>query len=505
MHGLPKYRRTGILCAFLLPASFLTANLLTGDRSPVVWQDEVMFADPAVNLWQGRGFTTTAWFQSGGLPFAGNSPLYSLCLCPWIGVFGLSVTAVRALNYVLLLATVAIGLAALGRLGLVRSTRARVLLAVLVSCGDGVAFCYRSGRYDCLGMVVVASLALGLTIRRPRPRAAVLLLATALVPWAGLQLALYLAILGLLLLAVRGRDALADLSWVAAGMALGLGSLAAYLLGNGVWGEFSKSVAIVAGARSTIPARLAAALWAPLAEPSSPLLLATLGLALVAAWRRGAVLARSPLVLGVAIGIGVPFLLGLAGKYPRYYGWMAFMPMAACMAVQIEQGSGRRLGPVAALLLVLTCLVGLPARLAVTCLEWRLRDPRPVDEVVSAAVRPTDRVYADYEAYYPAKRAAATVFLPPYAGLMPEMEGTGISPALSRDERAAVDVLIVKPSNRERTLRHFGGRWSRVAHYSAEERVGSSSPVPLLGGSRPYDLVIYRRLPDRGALAARRG
>ena len=43
-----------------LAGIFLAVNLVTSDRSPVVWTDEVMFADPAVNATLGRGFTTTA-------------------------------------------------------------------------------------------------------------------------------------------------------------------------------------------------------------------------------------------------------------------------------------------------------------------------------------------------------------------------------------------------------------------------------------------------------------
>ena len=84
-----------------------------------------MFADPAVNLHFGHGFTSSAWFQSRDSMFAGNSPLYSLCLYPWIGAFGFDVVAVRGLNYVLILGVVATGLVSLKRLGLVSSPASR--------------------------------------------------------------------------------------------------------------------------------------------------------------------------------------------------------------------------------------------------------------------------------------------------------------------------------------------------------------------------------------------
>ncbi|MGZ3472339.1 MAG: hypothetical protein ACXVA6_20420, partial [Isosphaeraceae bacterium] len=91
MHRLINSRRVELVLGSLLLSSFLAANLGTSSRSPVIWQDEVMFTDPAANLYFGQGFTTSAWFQSRGTLFAGNSPLYSLCLYPWIRVFGFDV------------------------------------------------------------------------------------------------------------------------------------------------------------------------------------------------------------------------------------------------------------------------------------------------------------------------------------------------------------------------------------------------------------------------------
>ena len=178
---------------------FLAANLGTSSRSPVIWQDEVMFTDPAANLYFGQGFTTSAWFQSRDTLFAGNSPLYSLCLYPWIRVFGFDVVSVRGLNYGLILAVAAVCLLALDRLGLVRSTVPRLVFALLVLCGDGVTYSYRSGRYDCLGMLLVSGLFLTLTLRpcgAEWPACSLL----AACPWAGLQLLPYLALLGLLVL-----------------------------------------------------------------------------------------------------------------------------------------------------------------------------------------------------------------------------------------------------------------------------------------------------------------
>src|SRR5271157_3587225 len=271
-----------------------------------------------------------------------------------------------------------IWLLALDRLGLVRSTVPRLVFALLVLCGDGVTYSYRSGRYDCLGMLLVSGLLLTLTLRPARTRTGGLFVLAALVPWAGLQLLPYLALLGLLVLLLRGKAAVADLLTVGLGCLAGVVCLAAFLLENGVWHEFLKSVSILSGTGRSIAERLATALVAPFTEPSSILLLAALGLFLVSALRRGDYRLRSPLAAGLLAGVFVPCFLALAGKYARYYCWMAFIPMAAAAAAELQSGRAWPVRKLVMPLLLLACAAGLPARLAVTCREWGLRDPGPV-------------------------------------------------------------------------------------------------------------------------------
>ena len=61
---------TAIIIAGIAFTGFLLVNLVTAERSPVVWQDEVALVDPAVNLSQGNGFTSTAWWQTSDRFFA---------------------------------------------------------------------------------------------------------------------------------------------------------------------------------------------------------------------------------------------------------------------------------------------------------------------------------------------------------------------------------------------------------------------------------------------------
>src|SRR2546422_11523965 len=89
------WRVIGLLFCFLL------LNLLTSTRYPYVWIDEVMYSDPAVNLYLGNGFTSSAWYAQPSTEFwAGNVPLHTLLLYLWLKLFGFSILSVRSLNCV---------------------------------------------------------------------------------------------------------------------------------------------------------------------------------------------------------------------------------------------------------------------------------------------------------------------------------------------------------------------------------------------------------------------
>ena len=68
-------------------AAWLVVNLLTASRSPTVWHDEVMFADPALRWVQGKGITSTAWPQAVDTPAVLNGPLHTVILAGWLSVW----------------------------------------------------------------------------------------------------------------------------------------------------------------------------------------------------------------------------------------------------------------------------------------------------------------------------------------------------------------------------------------------------------------------------------
>ena len=492
---MPTVHRSGLLAAFLLAAVFMAVNLATAERSPVVWTDEVMFADPAVNASLGRGFTTTAWLQPRETFFAGNAPLHSLVLIPWIEVFGVNATAVRSLNFALVLAVVAILVWTVKRLGLIRSNQVAFLLAILILCGDGVTYSYRSGRYDCLGMLWVALMFASQTLTRPLGRVLMIGPLCALVPWTGFQLIPYVGLLGLLLLILKGRSAIPDVVAAAFGGLVGLLLLAFLFREQGVLQEFRTTLFYIRGAQRSLAGMAWDFLRAPWVESSSVFLLLAL---IVAAMATRPIKQRTIVVIGLLVGVVVPCALGFTGKYVRYYAWMAYIPMAVAVASTIDASRSRTaLSRTIFGLALIAAGVGFPARLALTILEWQARDPGPVRRLVESHVGPADWVYAEFEAYYPAKRLAGELFLPPYLGIIAVPGRERVPAAMTLEERARVNVLITKPDRRDLTLREFEGTWREVGHYAADPSSHSGLLARLHVGSKPYDLTVFRRVEGR--------
>ena len=110
----------------VIAVAFLLINLATSSRFPLVWNDEVYYAEPAVNANLGLGFTSYANVaQPHGRFWAGNTPLYSMLLTGWLKAVGIGVVQVRSFGYVIvILAAVALWLATI-RLRLITSTGMR--------------------------------------------------------------------------------------------------------------------------------------------------------------------------------------------------------------------------------------------------------------------------------------------------------------------------------------------------------------------------------------------
>ena len=161
--------------------AFFLLNVLTLDWYPSVWMDEVLFVDPAANLYYGHGFTsTTAFMQRFGEFWVGNTPLYPLLVYAWFKVVGFGLVQVRILDCLLWSGAVGLVCSAVQRSRLVRHPKMVAMLAALLFNGNGVVFSYRSGRYDAAMVFVAAACFWAFTIERRGFRIPAIVLAASL-------------------------------------------------------------------------------------------------------------------------------------------------------------------------------------------------------------------------------------------------------------------------------------------------------------------------------------
>ncbi len=502
-------RRQEHHCLAVLLGLWFAVNLATLERAPTVWLDEVLFTDPAIHWVQGRGLTSTAWPQPPGTPALLNGPLYTLLLCGWLKAWTLAgagpgVSVVRGLNLALA-AVAAVWLWCLvRRRGAVASPWLRLGGVAVLLCANGVSAAYRSGRYDMVGLLLLV--ALGSSVERGRSskvNLVALLVLGGLVPFAGLYLVPYCLLLAVGAVLCGGREWLQRVVPALVGLAAGGVALVGMHLWFGTFPYFlaftrKESGTPIALKLSEIPANI-------VRDLSVVPLLGFLGVCLVVHLRRRDVpLAclgrRLPwALLGLLAGIVVPASMTLAGKYPRFYSWMVFVPVLATVLCSLERacrmpeqrapGSAWGAGWLAwlgAVALGASLALGLPLRTLVCVREWAERDYREVSEFVQAQLRPGDRVLVGYSAYYPVTQVADTWYLPEVLGYTP--------PA----DVAAITCIIEGPDYAGWMVPRLGGEWQKVAEHRVEPRAGRAR----LGRALLYHLTVYRRAPRAGAAPA---
>jgi hypothetical protein len=504
---------TGLV--LLICAAFLAINLITGTRNPRVYQDEVMFSDPAINLVRGHGFKTTAWpYQTSQQIFASNAPMYSLVLAGWFEIVGVSLLKARSLNYALMMAAGVLIVVACRRTNLVRGRLGTGLLLAMFFCAYGPVFSYRYARYDVLGILLCALLCWEGTLGRPRLRRTLLLVTAALLPATGMRLLPYAAIMGLILLATWGRKLLADLVCVGLGCVIGAAALFGFFAHEGVLHTFfgavraqstpqknlagptifrpglavpfAKTFQTSGATDEAVPSRFQSVMRAEVEH--RPNLIVAIGLAaLAAAWPplRRAGFYRRILFAGIAAALLIPLVMASLGRFEIYCAWMGFVPAAIALAFCLDRLSEAHavglvsrtpiwLGAVVALL----CCYGLPGRLTLAALQWKQNDPAPMERFVVSVVSPNDVVMSSYPGYFGVRRTNAPVFL------------TIFEPAMTPQEFASVSLAILNPIEMTQSAPLLGGSWEAVGEYWPSG-VTDNSSYPL--GPAWYHLVAYRR------------
>ncbi len=457
---------------------FLLLNLVTATRYPSVWVDEVQFSDPAVRLAGGEGFTSTAWFaQPSHAFFAGNVPLYSLVLSGWVRAFGVSALAVRSLNYFLtaLLCALLCGFAAAR--GWIRRDRA-TLLALLLMAGHSIMFSFRMGRYDVLAMCLFALGAWAWAdTNRTRSMAALFAIATFL-PWAGLQTLPAAAVYCALLCLWLGREAFLRSLAAGTGILAGAAALFAFYSSHGVWSAFRASTSGIGLIGQSVTQKLAHLPAAYLGDKSALCLIAA---ACLLSWR-----GRTKLLsFALTCALLLPAALHLAGKFPVYYGWMTYLPLAVAVASRLQSEPRGNVRRAAMALACLAIAVGLPGRMVAVAAQWRDRDPRAIEQwVATSGIASGQPVVADFKTYYALRRQGAAIYLPTYLD------------AMSATERASVHTLLLRREDLDRATSLLGGQWQPAGPEWSTTRAGNTVIAKFFREFHEddYALRLYYRL-----------
>lgn len=472
--GISSSQRGIIWFAFFFVSAIVAAgHVLTASRSPTVWQDEVMFADPAINYLMGRGFKTGMWLQPVDTPFAGNSPLYPMLLTLWLKIWGVSILTVRAINYALIIACCGALLWGLCRLKVVRSLSQSLILMGLLYGGYAITFSVRSGRYDILCLLVVSLLVAAFSLgSRPMRCTASLMIGMA-VPWTGLQLIPYLVVAGTLTSIAVGRRAWEMLTALAVGSAVGGFAMIGYFKTLGTYEYFRESVFDIGHVEGGVGYKVIKSLsgGAFIEDRSSQLLIVAILIVVLAFWRRSRLDRAKPAIWAMGVGIISLFMVGFAGKSPLYYGWMLFVPLTLGVVALLGDGLEspdttwiRRI----VLGLSVLAMTGYPLRLALTVREWSGRSYARVEAFIQNEIRPGETVMTEWPAYYALKGTASLVLNTNYQRNRPQELLNSVTAVVFRRSTPAPE---------------FDSRqWRVVAEIPIRNQIDKKS----------YDLVIYR-------------
>jgi hypothetical protein len=476
---------------------FLLVNVFTADRYPFPFFDEVLYADPAVNYVTGHGFTSAVRVENSPLFYFYNGPAHSALLIPWLKAFGVSMRSVRSINFLYMAITVLLIWSAAKRNGLVPSTRWRLLLVSMLICDYSMIFSYRCGRYDCLGMLVVAFAFWSFSMESMPLRLTALIIAGAASPWIGLQLIPLEAVLGGTLLAFTlfryWREIFAFSIGIVAG---GLGLLRffvshgvlRYFLGFPVFNHVdldhvlhsqSKGFGFVAG---LLQGEFRHSNLLP-KDFSLPLALSSAVLLAVVLYGSRSLRLRSLLMYGLIFVPLFSLTLILLAKFPTYYGWMTYVPLAICVCGSLDLDLPANVRRLAVGLCVLASTVGVGLHVLACARDWKDRDYSKVQQFVTSNVRSDDWVYVDPQGYYPAKLTGATTFFRDPAN-MPSAQKNRFT------------VCVISP-DRVWILKELGGAWYSTGQDMIPSRTGlfgSNNRWGFLSLSN-YRLSVYRRAP----------
>jgi hypothetical protein len=375
---------------------------------------------------------------------------------------------------------------------LIPSATYRIYLVLLLLLGYSLSFPYRTGRIEPLLMLLSAMLWLIFTIENRALRLFLLAAATLLFAPAGLHLVVFTAAFVCLVVVYLRRKVLTEAVVIGVALLLSMTGLFTFYALAGVWKNAIAAVIphITTGGFGALLTGTALIRSNKLPkDPSLVILLAVLLPMTAIKMRRRQLRCNSMLSFGVAVSVTIPMVLLMTAKFPTYYSWMVFVPVAVCVCSALcEIKAGRLATCMLRVGLVTVCIAGLPLQLLAVTHDWQDRNPEAVANIVNAHVGQSDWVLCDYQVYFPVKMRAHKVFLPDYVVQM------------TYQEKKKINLLIGSKESLIRWSSELGGQWDIVDCIAPLQTTllqyltGKNVDGGLIG--RKYQFDIGRRRSD---------
>jgi len=413
------------------------------------WQDQVMFVDPAANLYFGNGFTSSTWFaQTKDKFWAGYPPLYALLLYLWMQLFDFGIHTAHSLNCFLAVACAVILWKSVIRLNIITLARNRLILITLLL----LQLAYTSGgdaRPDILMACLAVACLLVCSIRIFWLRYTLLVALCSLFPIAGLALPAYSVVLCSLLLIYLRRSFLRDYIFIIVGLLIG--SLAIYILYsiNGVLDGFINSIINNPTLSGFSQRDKFGGLFG---NRILQLLVAVCFSFVTYKVVKGQFSWFSKLSFGVTSIFWIPIGMRLAGAFQFNYSWMLVIPLAICISANLDSffriSLDRRVSLLVAGSFLILCLVISPYTNFVNLvLNWKYSDYSRIEFFVQENIKENEWVFSDAVTYFAVKKGGRIVIWKPYLDM------------ISSKEKEKVSVLIVRPQDLPLLQGKLGGNW----------------------------------------------
>ena len=463
------------IALIFLVFSIFILNITTATRYPAPWTDEVLYIDPAINLAEGNGFTSTAWpSQSKEEFWASNSPLYSLLQAGWIKVFGSELIVTRALSYIFGFIAVILISVGLKNFNLVRSEILRKFSIVFLLTLFPIAYAYRIGRPDVVCLFLSSSVFAAASFSVSKIRDTLLVVSSMLTPFANLSVIFFIAtIIGVGLLFFRKRI-LRDAILIMVGMSLGILFMLAFYWFNDSLRQF---LTITVGSGHTLLGQIAQYVIFddnrvleklkdfPIAYFQSffswpyttYLLVCAYLILLLPRINRN----RINFFFSVSV-LCIPLFLLLAGKYTWHMSWMHISVLTVAIFYSIDRLDWQKNAMIcrsSAIPLILCVLIGFPWMMGVAFSEWDERSRVKIENFSEKHITSSDTVVVDFYVYLEARKRTKSLFVTSYGG------GHGL-PEIPPEQTRLVNKMIIKEDDFDRMQSKYGGQWEVTDQFS---------------------------------------